>query len=133
MNTGPLTGLRVLEFGQIAAGPFAGMLLADLGAACGQRACRPRRTPIDEAKAARIPERQADILGPRHPLDQATILMNEADPCGAIRMTRFPAATSPMGYGTHASFFGKQSIPRILPQGRSRSIIWNAHTRDNGT
>ena len=28
----PLAGLRVLEFGQIAAGPFAGMLLADLGA-----------------------------------------------------------------------------------------------------
>ncbi|MCL4768044.1 MAG: CoA transferase [Hyphomicrobiaceae bacterium] len=30
--TGPLTGVRVLEFGQIAAGPFAGSLLADLGA-----------------------------------------------------------------------------------------------------
>jgi succinate---hydroxymethylglutarate CoA-transferase len=29
---GPLSGLRVLEFGQIAAGPFAGSLLADLGA-----------------------------------------------------------------------------------------------------
>jgi len=29
---GPLAGLRVLEFGQIAAGPFAGSLLADLGA-----------------------------------------------------------------------------------------------------
>src|SRR5699024_5800296 len=28
----PLAGLRVLEIGQIAAGPFAGMLLADLGA-----------------------------------------------------------------------------------------------------
>ncbi|HQT89808.1 MAG: carnitine dehydratase [Acidiphilium sp. 37-64-53] len=32
MTVGPLTGLRVLEFGQIAAGPFVGMLLADLGA-----------------------------------------------------------------------------------------------------
>jgi succinate---hydroxymethylglutarate CoA-transferase len=32
MNNGPLSGLRVLEFGQIAAGPFSGMLLADLGA-----------------------------------------------------------------------------------------------------
>ncbi len=32
MNGGPLNGIRVLEFGQIAAGPFVGMLLADLGA-----------------------------------------------------------------------------------------------------
>lgn len=31
-TTGPLSGLRILEFGQIAAGPFAGSLLADLGA-----------------------------------------------------------------------------------------------------
>ena len=29
---GPLSGMRVLEFGQIAAGPFTGSLLADLGA-----------------------------------------------------------------------------------------------------
>lgn len=32
MLKGPLSGVRVLEFGQIAAGPFAGSLLADLGA-----------------------------------------------------------------------------------------------------
>ena len=31
-RSGPLAGLKVLEFGQIAAGPFAGSLLADLGA-----------------------------------------------------------------------------------------------------
>ncbi|WP_138756380.1 CaiB/BaiF CoA transferase family protein [Paenibacillus sinopodophylli] len=29
---GPLAGIKVLEFGQMAAGPFAGMLFADLGA-----------------------------------------------------------------------------------------------------
>ncbi|MEC0226114.1 CaiB/BaiF CoA transferase family protein [Paenibacillus alba] len=29
---GPLAGIKVLEFGQIAAGPFAGLLFADLGA-----------------------------------------------------------------------------------------------------
>ena len=28
---GPLVGIRVLEVGHILAGPFAGMLLADLG------------------------------------------------------------------------------------------------------
>ena len=32
MNVGPLNGVRVLELGQIAAGPFAASLLADLGA-----------------------------------------------------------------------------------------------------
>ena len=31
-NQGPLAGVRVIELGQIAAGPFAGSLLADLGA-----------------------------------------------------------------------------------------------------
>ena len=31
-NTGPLSGLKVLEIAQYAAGPFAGLLLADLGA-----------------------------------------------------------------------------------------------------
>lgn len=32
VNKGPMSGVRVLEFGQIAAGPFAASLLADLGA-----------------------------------------------------------------------------------------------------
>lgn len=32
ISKGPLSELRVLEFGQIAAGPYLGMLLADLGA-----------------------------------------------------------------------------------------------------
>lgn len=32
MNTQPLRGLRIIEFGNFIAGPFAGMLLADMGA-----------------------------------------------------------------------------------------------------
>jgi crotonobetainyl-CoA:carnitine CoA-transferase CaiB-like acyl-CoA transferase len=32
MMKGPLNGIKVLEFAQIAAGPFAGSLFADLGA-----------------------------------------------------------------------------------------------------
>ena len=31
-STGPLAGVRVLEFSQIVAGPFAGIALSDLGA-----------------------------------------------------------------------------------------------------
>ena len=30
--SGPLTGVRVLEFSEIIAAPFGGMLLADMGA-----------------------------------------------------------------------------------------------------
>ena len=32
MSTGPLRGIRVLEFSQIVAGPLAGIILSDLGA-----------------------------------------------------------------------------------------------------
>lgn len=32
MNTGPLAGIRILEFSQIVAGPFAGVALSDFGA-----------------------------------------------------------------------------------------------------
>ena len=33
--TGPLTGLRVADFGQYVAGPLVGVLLAGVGVACG--------------------------------------------------------------------------------------------------
>ena len=58
--TGPLAGVRVMEFGQIAAGPFAGSLLADLGADVvkierpdggdGMRSWPPLSSAADEAE-----------------------------------------------------------------------------------
>ncbi len=60
-GNGPLAGVRVLEFGQIAAGPFAGSLLADLGADVvkverpdggdGMRAWPPLSQPTDGGAA----------------------------------------------------------------------------------
>ena len=53
---GPLAGLRVVEFGQIAAGPFAGSLLADLGAdvvKVEQPGRRRRHAPVAAAAGRR--------------------------------------------------------------------------------
>lgn len=48
-NRGPLTGLRVLEFSGLGPGPFAGMLLADMGADV-VRVDRPPVRPADPAE-----------------------------------------------------------------------------------
>ena len=46
VTRGPLSGLKILEFGQIAAGPFAGSLLADLGAAAKSSAPSAHRVIV---------------------------------------------------------------------------------------
>ncbi|AEA27638.1 CaiB/BaiF CoA transferase family protein [Pseudonocardia benzenivorans] len=47
MNAGPLQGIRVVELGGIGPGPFAAMLMADLGAEV-VRIDRPPREPLGE-------------------------------------------------------------------------------------
>ena len=56
-------------------------LRIDLRAQCieGAGAEGARRGPIDQPEPARIAEREANVLGNGHPLDQAEILMQEGD------------------------------------------------------
>jgi len=49
MRSGPLVGLRVLEFAGIGPGPFCGMLLADMGADV-VRIERPRSGPVPDPR-----------------------------------------------------------------------------------
>ena len=51
-----------------------------------------RRAPVDHAGAARIAEGQADVLGDRHPVDQAEVLMDEGDRQAPERARRVAAA-----------------------------------------
>ena len=66
----------------------------DVGAEHFQRGggAPARRGPIDQAVAARITERQADVLGDRHPVDQAEILVDEGDRQAPERICHVGAA-----------------------------------------
>lgn len=70
-QTGPLKGVRVIELVGIGPGPFAGMLLADLGADV-IRVDRP------DSNALRLGDPQRDILGRGRP----SIAVNLKDPRG---------------------------------------------------
>src|SRR6476661_11176377 len=48
LASGPLTGLRALEFGQLLAGPFVGTLLADFGADVVKIEAPPAGDPMRE-------------------------------------------------------------------------------------
>ena len=39
---GPLSGILIADFSRVLAGPYATMLLADLGAEIGRASCRER-------------------------------------------------------------------------------------------
>ena len=49
------------------------------------------RAPVDQAEAARVAHAQADVLGHRHPLDQAEVLVDEGD------RLALPVAAAPFG------------------------------------
>ena len=65
MSRGPLSGLRVLEFEAIGPGPFAGMMLADMGA---DVILVDRRV---DAGLGLKRERRFDVMLPRPPLADA--------------------------------------------------------------
>jgi alpha-methylacyl-CoA racemase len=76
MVTGPLAGCRVIELGGIGPGPFAGMLLADLGAEV-VRVDRPERLgAVNAGGPADITNRgkQSVVLDLKHPAAPAVLL-----------------------------------------------------------
>lgn len=70
---GPLQGVRIVEFASIGPGPFAGMLLADMGAelVCVQRPGTPAREPQDIIGRGRRAVVHLDL---KQPVDQARAL-----------------------------------------------------------
>ena len=102
MTTGPLAGCRVVELGGIGPGPFAGMLLADLGAEV-VRVDRPERAGEPDAGGP------ADVLGRgkrsvaldlKHPSASAALLGLVARADVLIEGFR-PGVTERLGIGPH--------------------------------
>ena len=91
----PLAGVRVLEFGQIAAGPFAGSLLADLGADVvkverpdggdGMRSWPPLSSP--QADAPAFSENFASLNR-----NKRSIALDLKDPPSVTRLKKLAAA-----------------------------------------
>ncbi|MEU9271637.1 CaiB/BaiF CoA-transferase family protein [Streptomyces sp. NPDC048251] len=102
MTTGPLAGCRVVELGSIGPGPFAGMLLADLGAEV-VRVDRPERA--DEADAGG----PADVLN----RGKRSVVLDLKDPAATAALLRLveradvliegfrPGVTERLGIGPH--------------------------------
>ena len=65
-GTGPLAGLRVVEFAQVIAGPLAGTLLADLGAQVAKgvlSAPIEKVYPIEDIKTALVHAQRSERTG----------------------------------------------------------------------
>ena len=102
MTTGPLAGCRIVELGGIGPGPFAGMLLADLGAEV-VRVDRPERMsdpdaggPTDVINRGK----RSVVVDLKHPDGAATVLglVDRAD----VLIEGFrPGVTERLGIGPH--------------------------------
>ncbi|MFJ9629405.1 CaiB/BaiF CoA transferase family protein [Streptomyces sp. NPDC101175] len=102
MSTGPLSGCRVVELGGIGPGPFAGMLLADLGAEV-VRVDRPERAAEPDAGGpADVLNRgkRSVALDLKHPAGPATLLQLAARADVLIEGFR-PGVTERLGVGPH--------------------------------
>ncbi|MFI9834697.1 CaiB/BaiF CoA transferase family protein [Streptomyces sp. NPDC051913] len=101
--TGPLNGVRVVELGGIGPGPFAGMLLADLGADV-VRVDRPGRADEPDAGGP------ADLLN----RGKRSVVLDLKDPAATAALLRLveradvliegfrPGVTERLGIGPHA-------------------------------
>ncbi|MET7568437.1 CaiB/BaiF CoA-transferase family protein [Streptomyces sp. NPDC005492] len=102
MTTGPLSGCRVVELGGIGPGPFAGMLLADLGAEV-VRVDRPERAAEPDAGGpADVLNRgkRSVVLDLKHPEGPA-VLLQLAQRADVLIEGFRPGVTERLGIGPH--------------------------------
>lgn len=73
---GPLAGIRVVEMKGIGPGPYAGMLLADMGAEVivVERASNPSGIAIPSAKDVNSRSKRSVALDVKHPMGLETLL-----------------------------------------------------------
>lgn len=99
MTDGPLYGLRILEIEGIGPGPFAGMMLADLGAEVIV-VQRPRSGPLAGLKDRPVTDRgkRPVLLDLKSPADRDVVLQLIADADGLIEGFR-PGVMERLGLG----------------------------------
>ncbi len=102
MSTGPLAGCRIVELGGIGPGPFAGMLLADLGAEV-VRIDRPERmSDPDAGGPADVSNRgkRSVVIDLKHP-DGAAAVLGLIDHAAVLIEGFRPGVTERLGIGPH--------------------------------
>src|SRR3954470_2516874 len=108
MGTGPLTGVRVLEFTGLAPAPFACMLLADLGADV-VRVDRPGRLPAPDGEVLLRGRRHAVAADLKDPAQRDAVLAL-ADAADVLVEGFRPGVMERLGLG--AALFARAN-PRV--------------------